>query len=834
MIVIAALCSFAWVAPVSGARAEGLPHPYAPWMDEETKAPGAPATAPRKKMDKPASRAVLTPASTQAIVEKLSDEGRDASPLEKAYSSRIVENLDQFGYDLFGADNGEAGKEKTRRDGLPAGMAQDDFLLSSGDRVSITFTGQRSDHKVYAIDSQGFLIVDDLIPVPAAGLTLAQLREALEAQTANLHNTSLFISLDAVRQIDVLVVGHVHKPGRFTASVYHTVTDVLMQAGGVQKTGSLRQIKLVRQGRSTIIDLYGLLVHGSTMMDLQLRDGDRLIVPPIGPTLAVAGAVKRPAIYEILPGVRSTVFESGEGEKLSLQEALDLSGGFLKPGQNRLMKFTLGRDGREDVREITGNAYDLQFGDGAILMVSPSREKRTGMVELTGHTRRPGLHDLGQVKTLSALIDSEKVLGPDIYPLMGVIERRDDGNLTRGLIDFSPVMVLKGKYDRKLADGDVVHLFSTKQIRRLQEGEEAPPAESGSAPGDDDALPDDPALLSFLKERGAFIRGAVRAPGPWPVAEGTNLKALIGAAGGLTLEASTKNVEISSKHQPEGHGTLQRFAINMNETDPAAISVGPGDSVRINQKFSKVEDQSVLLIGEVNNPGRYDLLPGDTLSRLIQRAGGLNHQAYPDGAIFSREAERRAEEQRFRAAARDLERALAVAMDKEEPPEADQIALARDLTAELRAVEAVGRITVEADPGILSVQPELDILLEAGDRVYIPKRPLTVRVSGEVLSPASLQFRKEKDPRDYLAEAGGLTYNADQGRVFVVYPDGSAQPLLVSSWNHKDVMVPPGSTIVVPRDPKPFDFMQSARDLTQIISNLAVTGIFLDDLRDDN
>ena len=159
--------------------------------------------------------------------------------------------------------------------------------------------------------------------------------------------------------------------------------------------------------------------------------------------------------------------------------------------------------------------------------------------------------------------------------------------------------------------------------------------------------------------------------------------------------------------------------------------------------------------------------------------------------------------------------------------------MARDLAAELRQVEAVGRITVEADPGILDTQPELDMLLESGDRLYIPQRPLTVRVAGEVLSPASLQFRKEKNPRDYVAEAGGYTYHADKDRVFVLYPDGSAQPLQLSMWNHNAVMIPPGSTIVVPRDPKPFDFIQSARDVSQILSNLAITGIFLDDIRDD-
>ncbi|MCD8493984.1 MAG: capsule biosynthesis GfcC family protein [Alphaproteobacteria bacterium] len=193
-----------------------------------------------------------------------------------------------------------------------------------------------------------------------------------------------------------------------------------------------------------------------------------------------------------------------------------------------------------------------------------------------------------------------------------------------------------------------------------------------------------------------------------------------------------------------------------------------------------------------------------------------------------------AEEARFRAAARDLERSIAVALEKEKNgPDPAQVAQAQSLVAELKDVQAVGRITVEADPAILAAQPEVDMLLEPGDRVYIPKRPMSVRVTGEVLSPAALQFREGKDPRDYIDEAGGFTFNADKDRSFVLFPDGSAQPVAVNIWNHNPAFIPPGSTIVVPRDPEPFDFVQSAKDLSQILANLAITGVFIDDVRNN-
>lgn len=786
------------------------------------------------------TQALLTPAHTQKIMQQLAaqERARNASLLEQAYSSRIIDQLSQFGYELFESNDSEQNalikllEKPPAREGLPGGAAQDDFALSSGDRLLVTVRGQQSTQKNYTVDNQGFLIVDDITPIPAAGLTLGQVREILEAEAALRHNTEIFVSLDAVRQIDILIVGHVKKPGRQTLSVFHTVLDALIAAGGIEKTGSLRQVKLVRNGRSTYIDLYGLLVHASTNMDMQLRDGDRLIVPPIGPTMAVAGGVKRPGIYELLPDVRGMHTKGDRSQKLSVEEALDLAGGYLSPGQSRLIKLALSADGQEKTQAVGKNSYAPLFGDGSILMVSASQQARTGTVEMLGETRQPGLHDLGENKALSALIPSEKALGKNIYPLIGVIERHDPDTLSTQLIDFSPLLVAKGAFDRKLEDGDVVHLFSRQEIRDLHKSETGRPViEVGS--GGAQKEPMSAALKSFLEERSVFVRGAVRDPGPWPVSEGASLEAVISSAGGTTLEASDSDIEVSSAHQSEGHGTKQRFAVNTRDTDPATISIGPGDTVRVNQKFNRVADNSILIIGEVKNPGRYDLTPGDTMADLLQRAGGLTQQAYPEGAIFSRESERKSEESRFRAAARDLERALAASMNKKDPPDTTQIAMARDLAAELKAVEAVGRITVEADPGKLSVEPELNILLERGDRIFIPKRPLTVRVNGEVLSPANLQFRKNKKPRDYIMEAGGFTYNADDDRAFVLYPDGSAQPLQVSNWNHSATQIPPGSTIVVPRDPKPFDFIQSAKDISQILSNLAVTGIFLDDIRDD-
>lgn len=227
------------------------------------------------------------------------------SALETAYSTHAGQKLQQFGYDLFGVPGPDIRKQLDKAAAfsprMPTGEAQNEFLLHPGDELEIAFTGQRTDHGLYKISPEGLLAVPGLPPIPAEGRAIGQVRLSIKAAARTLHNTDADVSLSSVRQIGVVVTGHVQRPGRQNLTVFHTVVDALIEAGGIDKDGSLRQVRLVRGGGSTAIDLYALLLHGAGL-DLQLQDGDRILVPPIGPVMAVAGKAKRPGIYELLPG----------------------------------------------------------------------------------------------------------------------------------------------------------------------------------------------------------------------------------------------------------------------------------------------------------------------------------------------------------------------------------------------------------------------------------------------------------------------------------------------------------------------------------------------------
>lgn len=751
------------------------------------------------------------------------------SRIEALYSARIIEPLEQFGYDFL------QNNQNPTTAAPPLGLVNDNYILGVGDTLSIALTGQRNAHYQIKLDSNGQIQIPSLPPFNAAGQSLANLKAQIRAEFAGDYNQAIYVALSEMRQRSILITGHVKRPGRITLSNQHNVIDALMQAGGIEKTGSLRQIHVMRNGQETRFDLYSLLLRGPEIVDLSLKDGDRLVVPPLGPTLAISGGVKRPAIYEIRP-------EAQGNQSLALNDLLDMSGGLLFPGKIRYLKLDMQPDGDEQVSEIDNPLAPL-FSDGSILSVLRGAERREGIVEVRGHARADGLHSLSTNKTLAQLIKSDRVFGKDIYPLIAVIERWNRQSLSPEYLNFSPLRVLHGQYDEDLHDGDVIYFFSHLQIAQINA--DAPDSyqnednQDASANNAEDNTPIAEELISLLKERSVFVRGAVRRKGHYPIAQGATLQNILAVAGGVTLEADKKNIEITRRAAtPESAlyaelSKAKRRVVDLSHSDARNIAVEPGNTIRVNQRFQKNTDNHVQIIGEVNNPGRYDLMAGDTMLSLIQRAGGFSQYAYAEGAIFSRKSERQIEAMRYKSQARSLEMSLASKIQSDEPPNDTQINMTRQLIQQLNNTETIGRITLEADPKILASHPELNMLLERGDRIYIPKRPLTVRVTGEVLSPSALQFRTDKAARRYVQEAGGYTRSADKERAFVVYPDGSAQPLQLGNWTHSAPFIPPGSTIIVPHDPKPFNFLDSAKDITQIFTNLAVTGFLVSEIQND-
>jgi polysaccharide biosynthesis/export protein len=336
-------------------------------------------------------------------------------------------------------------------------------------------------------------------------------------------------------------------------------------------------------------------------------------------------------------------------------------------------------------------------------------------------------------------------------------------------------------------------------------------------------------LVSMAAEHLVWVVGAVGDPGPYLGAEGSTLRGMMLAAGGALRVADLSWVEDTSTEIDALSGTAHtsRTAYKGRDEDFAKATVRPLDVIRLREVYADTEGGRVTVNGEVRYPGTFDVLRGEKLSAVLERAGGLTDQAYPYGAVVTRQRAAVAEREGNTREADQLEAELgsiASSSSSNATVQQQNLQFLKSISDELRTAPVLGRITTVVDPAVLQARPDLDIVLEAGDTIFIPKRPTTIAVTGEVLNPGSFQYQPGLSIEDYVTLAGGTTRSSDANRTFVVMPDGTARPAQVSWLSIGSDRLPPGSTVVVPRDLTPFDTMEFLKSITQVISQLAVTG----------
>jgi polysaccharide biosynthesis/export protein len=829
------------------------------------------------------------------------------SLVERDYCQRVSERIFQIGYHVF---DGTLTPEL-----LVNGAVGDDYVLGIGDQLVVTFEGKRQQSIKTNIDREGFFVEKDLGRIRAAGKTVGAFRRDLEKKTNNVQiGTRVFLSLGAVRQISVRVTGEVRKPGVHRVTGMSTLFDTLAVAGGINKTGSLRRVQVSRGDRIFWLDIYELLFSKFGGQDSVVRDGDHILVPPLGPTIAVSGDVKRAGIFELAEGENS----------ISVKGAIELAGGLIRPRGNSLTKMSFDTAGRENITPVATNGTVINDGD--IIVVKRRNNSTVGTVTVVGEVTNPGEKPLTAFPTVRDLLLSDNNFGRNPYLLFGVLETTDPSTYARRYFPINLQDIVEGRKNYALRDKDLLIVFGHDEIRYIssddvrqtiagvldnvvERGEGAKVAnttEGGSIlagsladgtqakSGDiqdglrllDDLQGEDesedtkteekgaglqynclglrnlatilqfsrsrrfasvvqalggaganvtvnprecppafdsyPDLLPFVMEHSVAVNGEVRMPGAYPVVAGGSLASLLAVVGGMTLDVDTSRIEISRFQMEQ----VVRQNFDLSKFNISEITISPGDLVRFNPLFKARDTGPVLLSGEFVRPGLYDIGRGERLSEVIARAGGVTEQAFPYGAVFTRERVRVAQKAAFERAARELKSSAMYAAGKEGANAGTLIAL-RELTKEISNTESVGRVVIEADPTVLQVRPELDSVLEPGDKIYMPKRPNSVLVIGDILNPGALQFVAGTKVDQYVQQAGGMQISADEDRMFLVYPNGVAQPVSVSVWNYNPVRVPPGSTVVVPKDPAPVNILDFAKEMTTLLSQMAITAASL-------
>jgi len=920
-----------------------------------------------------------------------------ASRLEQIMSARAGAKLTQFGYDQLGRGRSIAMAQ--------TGAVQDDYVLGPGDQIVISLRGQENSELRVEVNRNGQVVVPRLNPIAATGRSFGSFRQDLEAAVHRAYvATDVSASVSRVRQISVLVSGEVNVPGQRLLTGLSSAVDAILLSGGVKKTGSLRNIRIQRGDREQVVDLYGVLTGDGPASDLRLADGDRLIIPSLGRTVAIAGLVRQPGIFE-LPARQSS---------MPVRALLSLAGGQEVRGNYRLSVMRIDTDGNSNLTALAGESG--QVHDSEILFVQLGADQTVSQATLSGGTGLAGAYPVAPNAKLSEMLRAPGALGSTPYTLFGIIVRKDPQSLLRSLVAFTPVAVLNGRENINLQTDDFVRpisvseasllsdvvrayleklatdqailrnplidqgvanaatrpslpnasriqqsvatlpvsktdelsfalddlisapadvqradIISLMELRApgtfgsdsqeailehqdqtgrppglpvnngpLQGGGYAPvpsaPASAiyGNGPmanndslanansfndtslqnsrsnfagpsiGSDDAvgmarqpaqnfieapissgryapnrevktfgelvrqLGVDPlVLINFLVEHRARLDGAVRGPGSYFVGPNVQLSDLVQAAGNTINWADESGVELITTaidHQT-GRAATRRQTLPLRQTTLASYTVRPRDTLHFNQVFTDVGIGAVTVQGEVRFAGSYPIIRGERLSDLLARAGGLTSNAYAYGTVFLRKSAASAEHEGYLRAANEIENELVIAMtrvgnDKVDP---STFASMQTFVNELRTQKAVGRVAIVADPSVLASKPEIDPLLEAGDVLYIPQRPSTIAVLGQVMQPGSFPYRPGKTLEDYVEQAGGYAATSDESLTFIVLPDGSARRIR-KSWLSFDAQdLPPGSTIVVPRDVTPLNTRQLILDVSSIFSQFAVS-----------
>lgn len=824
--------------------------------------PGTVAPATRPKLE------TYHPTPTPAAVPE--------SRLEALYRLRAGRAMEQFGYSYLGAPS-----DLTI---APSGSVQDSYVLSIGDEVVVTLRGQENSTYRQRVGSDGQVILPKLNPILVNGRTLGDFRRDLDAAVHSAYvSTNVFISLGEVHQVSILVSGEVRSPGVRVLSALASPLDAILLSGGIGKNGSLRNVRLLRDGRTRTLDLYSVIAQGTATILGSLRDGDRIYVPPLGATVGIAGSVRRPGIYELPSG----------SSRIRVDSLIHLAGDIEIAGAYTLTKSSLGPDGMSRLEPIGKQGTVLS---GEVIFLDPSQSATLGGVSLYGAVTVNGTRALSNARTVSQLVRSGE-LQTNAYTPFAVIKRRDPGSNAERLLPFSLTQVLTHRGDIPLRADDTVYVFTTDEIRSLaavvtrdlnkayqsrpaagaenqgptvptsalvaptlgatpldaakEETDRAARREgivaTAEAPTVGGPIMDDGAMVNGIAARLTVVRttlekiafdnlvwvlDSVATPGPYIAASGTSLQEMIEVAGGPLRSADLSSIEVTSTtiDQAIGASRTARATYSSTGNELANVDIQSFDVIRLREIYSGREEGTVTVAGQVRFPGVFDITRDEKLSSVLERAGGITEVGYPYGAIFTRTQSAQLEREGNERTARQYQSQLISLLSASNTnsasgtPVATTIAYVNELVEELRNAPALGRVAICADPVVLAAKPELDVLLQPGDSLFIPKRPTSVNVSGSVLSPGSFQFRSDLAVEDYIAAAGGATQDADTGRTFIVFPDGSAIPAS-SSWVSFRVSghIPPGSLVVVPKDLKPFSWVEFIGTTTDVISKLAIT-----------
>lgn len=716
-------------------------------------------------------------AEQKADTQRVNPEKRDDS--EKAQNNNMREaapvgNIKVFGRDIF--NNSNLTFEPSLNIATPV-----DYRLGPGDQLVIEVWGASQANITQKVTPDGYITIPDVGPIQVNGLTVQAASNKIRAKLSKIYSgmgttnvdlsTDVKVSLGQIRTIQVNIMGEVAQPGTYALSSFSTVFHALYKAGGISQLGSLRNIKVVRGGRTVAtVDVYDYILHGRSHSDIRLQEGDVILASPYDALVLVKGKIKRPMYYEMK-------------RTESIRTLIDYAGGFTNDAYTSAVTVE-----RNDEKERTiCSVDDMNYGvfkvkDGDVVSVGAILDRYNNRIEIKGAVYRPGFYELGkEISTVRDLITKADGLLEDAFTNRAVLHR-ENLDKTLEIISVNVKGVLDGtEPDITLQRNDVLFIPSKYD----------------------------------LEAKGTIeISGEVYSPGIFPYAENTKLEDLIIMAGGLTESASKVRVDIarrlndpnSTKKQKE-ISKMFSFAVKdgfVVEGDPGFI-LEPYDQVFVRRSPGYTPKVNVSITGEVEFEGSYALNErNERLSDLIAHAGGLTGFAYLKGARLERQL---TEEEYLQA--KEL---LTMVASNNQISGNDSIIIP--------AVSRSYTVAIDLEKIMSNPHSSLDPVLQDGDAVIIPQLMTTVQVTGSVRKPNSVVYNPDMKLKDYISEAGGYAERARKSGTFILYPNGHIKEL---GRNASAKEIVGGAKIIVPQKGRSqWNLGTTLSSITTSVSMLAV------------
>jgi len=617
------------------------------------------------------------------------------------------------------------------------------YVLGPGDQLIIDIYGASQETHTLTVSPDGDVTIPEYGPVHVSGLTVAAAQSRIRRRLGSYFESSdIKASLGQTRTIMVNVMGEVKAPGTYTLSAFATVFHALYMAGGVSDLGTLRNIKVFRQGRQiSVVDIYEFILNGRLAGNVRLQDNDVIQVGTYDCLVDITGRVKRPMAYEM----RKTE---------SLATLLKYSGGFTGDAFKKLLRVLRKSEDLKSVYNVEEfELADFKVEDGDSVIVDSMINRFKNMVEVKGAVFRPGMYRLGEkVNSVRSLIEMASGLTEEAMCSRAVM-RRMKPNRTQEVLSIDIEGILNGSTpDVALQNEDVLFI---------------------------------PTLAEHQNLRTLTIDGQVIFPGTYEYAENMTIEDLILQAGGLTDAASTAKIDVSRRlRDPSateaGMEIAKTFSFSLKDNyvidGDRSFTLEPYDIVQVRMSPAFQTPIRVTVGGEVAFQGTYTMeQKNQRLSDVIKAAGGVVAGGYVRGARLERrmtDAERARLREVIRIARQSADGKDSIALNKLEMSETFPVGIHLD--------EAL------AHPG--STQ---DIELMDGDRLIIPRFNHTVRISGDVNAPNTVAYDEGKKYKYYVKQAGGFGDRAKKRHTYIVYQNGTMAMA-------KEGKIEPGCEVVVP------------------------------------